>query len=596
MYRFKRWVREIHDGDSAKLSPLAPWGCGVGGEGFAGLHAAEDGMITLVTLCTIIFFLVLASLVINTGLTMNQKIEVQNTADSVAYSSSLCVARGMNLLTATNHLIGEINSYVVLHEAIGGPAMDKDEPGDANRQNEAKSVCGVAAAAAKGMGADTPLYDDQVTNDIPFKAEATLQDSLINLMQNLTKDYWVKFWAEFFIKVLGKIPYVGPAFVVIGEVMLITADILEKYMTAEWWILTKLLYNFAKATKPIRDVLFNYVMPQAAAYADNVVESIADIAKYNAINMGQQNNCTGAMYHDNRYLPFSQPIESTVGDWLSDANLILPVRPDPLIGSSDHDKMQKSQIVRATYPWVNYNRYPILQVLSIMKFSHARKWYRKWTNEYTIKRGIDFYTMERTWVLKFPYTQHYSLWVMWDFTGVGGIFGGGDAQPQDKGNEVWTDWKKTVALDYLGINLQDQMFCLVGVAHRPAPKLAWTTIYKQPNPDGIVAFAQGMIYNANQQGGSDNAQFQPQIGWDTLNWKPTVDQSNAYDLPDGVDIPTGSTAPGQPQIQLNWQAKLVPLTMIQSDGDVSRLMGRMPTEMQGMWNRMVPFSGALQTH
>src|SRR4051794_27512917 len=84
------------------------------------LHASEDGMLSLVTIVTVMFLLLLASLVVNVGATVNAKIEAQNAADSVAYSSAVWMARAMNEVTTTNHLMGEMMALFIVYHAIGG--------------------------------------------------------------------------------------------------------------------------------------------------------------------------------------------------------------------------------------------------------------------------------------------------------------------------------------------------------------------------------------------------------------------------------------------------------------------------------------------
>ena len=48
------------------------------------LASGEDGMIALVAIVTVLFFFILALLVGNVALIVNQKIEVQNAADALA--------------------------------------------------------------------------------------------------------------------------------------------------------------------------------------------------------------------------------------------------------------------------------------------------------------------------------------------------------------------------------------------------------------------------------------------------------------------------------------------------------------------------------
>ena len=86
--------------------------------------SSRKGLITWGTLLSVLFLMILVSLVSNTAITVSQKMETQNTADAVAYSSAIWVARGMNSITATNHIIGELNALYVIHHALGGKWLD----------------------------------------------------------------------------------------------------------------------------------------------------------------------------------------------------------------------------------------------------------------------------------------------------------------------------------------------------------------------------------------------------------------------------------------------------------------------------------------
>ena len=88
------------------------------------VHEQEDGKLTLVACIMMLAMVVLIGLIGNAGHSVNQKIEAQNAADAAAFSSSLWMARGMNALTATNHMLGEATALCAIHEAIGGPGAD----------------------------------------------------------------------------------------------------------------------------------------------------------------------------------------------------------------------------------------------------------------------------------------------------------------------------------------------------------------------------------------------------------------------------------------------------------------------------------------
>jgi hypothetical protein len=142
---------------------------------------------------------------------------------------------------------------------------------------------------------------------------------------------------------------------------------------------------------------------------------------------------------------------------------------------------------------------------------------------------------------------------------------------------------------------------VVGFAHRTAPKPFSSALYKQPNPDGILAYAQATIYNANEQSTSSPSDFQPQVGWDTLNWKYPVDQSGAYEFDRGNQRDSGGSwlqslnflqpsSSRNPVITLNWQAKLVPVTRLGAarnaigmPGPIRQVLSRTP-DLPGVTN------------
>src|SRR5438132_12031667 len=90
------------------------------------IYDRRHGKITLVTLFAILGLVVMAGFVGNIGQTVSTKVGTQNAADAIAFSSAQWMARGMNAVTATNHLLGEVTGLVVVVEALGGPEADID--------------------------------------------------------------------------------------------------------------------------------------------------------------------------------------------------------------------------------------------------------------------------------------------------------------------------------------------------------------------------------------------------------------------------------------------------------------------------------------
>lgn len=88
------------------------------------LACAEDGKITFLAMVAMLAFVVLVGFVGNVGQSVHQKLELQNAADAAAYSTTVWMARGMNAITTTNHLMGEITALMVMIESLGGPELD----------------------------------------------------------------------------------------------------------------------------------------------------------------------------------------------------------------------------------------------------------------------------------------------------------------------------------------------------------------------------------------------------------------------------------------------------------------------------------------
>src|SRR4051794_19270593 len=70
-------------------------------------RTARTGKITIVTIFALLGLIVMAGYVGNVGHVVTTKIYTQNAADAIAFSSAQWMARGMNAVTATNHLLGE---------------------------------------------------------------------------------------------------------------------------------------------------------------------------------------------------------------------------------------------------------------------------------------------------------------------------------------------------------------------------------------------------------------------------------------------------------------------------------------------------------
>lgn len=502
--RTPRWLREILDGEAS----------GPGRR--PGLHADEDGMIALVTLFVILFFLVLAGLVANAGNTVNRKIETQNAADATAISGAVWMARGMNAITATNHVMGEMMALIVLHEAIGGKKLrgkdsdPVDEPTHTSAKQRAQAMRTAAELAKTAqVGTGTIAYDYIGDKGGDIKADATILYGRHELLEWLRRVYHFK-------ELAGGLEKSGfPPTVIAGYVIDAIAFVVEMYCLAEWIVLELLEFIAGnEVVLRIREHIFTQMLPAAGRYEGLVVSEVPRLAGTAAQEIARRNHAQeGTLY--------PKP-----------SQLHLPVIRESAQINADATVFARSQIVRATYPWVLFNRRPIIKFTSWMIFSRTPRWYHEFTHKFTRTMGQQFYREDNS----SPY--EHCLYVMENH------------DPQRKGEEPWTTDSR----------LADQLFTVVGLAHRQPPRIVSPGVFGQPNPEGLVAYAQAIFYNANAQSSKDTGRRQREVGWDTLNWTPPTGTNNAWEYPPHYEDDWGGQ--GQPKIKLNWQAKLVPVTRL----------------------------------
>jgi hypothetical protein len=72
------------------------------------LHRDERGSISVMAVFTLMFLAMLLGMVMNVGRQADGKIRMQNAADAAAYSGGVVLARGMNSLAMTNHLMCDV--------------------------------------------------------------------------------------------------------------------------------------------------------------------------------------------------------------------------------------------------------------------------------------------------------------------------------------------------------------------------------------------------------------------------------------------------------------------------------------------------------
>jgi hypothetical protein len=466
----------------------------------------------------LVFFLVLFLLLMDVARVITEKIEEQNAADAIAFSSALWLARGLNALSATNHLMGEMMALVVIHEAVAGANVDGADlsPSDRARAAVADDQLRTLQPLAHAVGGWTISYPDVVR---PLTAAATVGEGELNLKEAVVRLYEAQIAAALF----------PGGWIIIEELNEEELEIL-----AEWESLNT-LEVLARASLPLKRELFDRLLPAAKHFEDDVVRTIPQLVAETVERLSGLNSVKGAVDPS----PPGLAVEEEAFD----------------AGAAGHQaSMAHSQIVRATFPWVNYDRAPILAESSWMRVSRASQLYRKWTNTYVIEKCWEFYSEQRSY-----------LYVLVD------------SGQELKGFERWTTDARHA----------DLRFGVLGFARRPAYRPFGAPALSVQNAAGRVAYAQALVYNANSERPDIGPPLhQRELGWDTLNWEPPVAGSFAYEFPEGEDGP-----PGCPRIVLNWQAKLVPVTSRLDDSPAV-----LPPEFGAVIRRVVPVGPSLRTH
>lgn len=72
------------------------------------VHNDERGSISIVTVFTLLMFTMILVMIVNVGTHIDDKLKMQNASDAATYSGGVVLARGMNGLAFSNHLISDV--------------------------------------------------------------------------------------------------------------------------------------------------------------------------------------------------------------------------------------------------------------------------------------------------------------------------------------------------------------------------------------------------------------------------------------------------------------------------------------------------------
>jgi len=201
-------------------------------------------------------------------------------------------------------------------------------------------------------------------------------------------------------------------------------------------------------------------------------------------------------------------------------------------GGMNQEEEQYTQWVRATYPYVDAFRAPILAMFrEHLEISGAGEYYKKWTDRYTLTKSWQFRSgyrfraangsKEKGEWYKEAKTKPLTMYLMvetFDPDKAPELPKPGAKRVQ-KGYEVWTKD------DDKGKEMAEKMLTVVGMTHRDVEPFFSPIIFPVASEHGMTTFAQAIYYNSNEQKPGEkgkNGTTQAKLGWDTLNWDPTT--------------------------------------------------------------------------
>jgi len=490
------------------------------------IHEREEGFVSFLHLFVMLGILLGISLVVNVSFVTRDKLESQNAADAVTQTAGVHEARGMNAVTAANHIIGEAQALVVLQHAWGGDSLERggnyDHTSRALRQTLQQSYQAASSICPRAYG---PRSDDYRKVGSGVGSEAALGDSFVELKKHMQQSYELHFVGG----VLYWIPYTRAMGIAIMQGCLA----FESLIVREWDILKRAETLVAGQLMQYKKTLRDKVIPAFYSYSLLQQRDTPDRMQLAVESVGDLHSVNASLF----------PEPSKYG---SSSSLRLPLHAEPESGFGGN--IEKAQLVRASVPWIIHWRAPVIRGSSVkLPLSRFSIHYWRHSQEMSLKlaqramrdRGIRLLVVD-----------------------------GLSEANGNKGQEMWNHAD--------GSRTADRLFCVMGFTLRSPPPVIGRGVYVDGVEDALLTFSQTMTYNANPVSPTSSSGLQHLTGWDTLNWKHGQIPEWRFGESYGAGI-------SRPEIQINWQAMLVPSTRVNeasqnTQGLVQRVLRRTETE------------------
>jgi len=157
----------------------------------AHLHRDQRGTISIISVFAVMLLTMLLGMVMNVGRQVDGKIRMQNAADAATYSGTVVLARGMNTLAFTNHLLSDVFALTAFMREARDQNSQTFVPGIlAAWRNEAtefsSSPFGKFARLGSAIGQKVPLEQEMVDTYAVWSSAAS--ERILPMLEEILAD------------------------------------------------------------------------------------------------------------------------------------------------------------------------------------------------------------------------------------------------------------------------------------------------------------------------------------------------------------------------------------------------------------------------
>ncbi len=452
------------------------------------VHSDERGSFTTSQLATTLFLMIATVCAMNTFAEQRDRVQQQRKADAVAESLGNWKARNLNALVAHQHLMGELLGLVITHHAIGGELLDNQSAADTDNEDRALKL---AYQAAQGCKTGTPAYSSVSR---PVLADEALLKAHVKLKKLLAFVYGVKAVAT----AMQAYPPTAAA----GAALEQAAHVLELAILAEWNSLES-IRQAALALTPFKQAILKRTLPAAKKQLDKMVADYGITQQQLADELAMRMEIRIHILETDRRLPVVEDPLARLTQ--PPTNWKRPIDcdcPSPPTDNMRHQIAKVTQLSRATFPWVIYNRQPVMAAMTpLTPLTQLADLYFDHTNGVS-KRLLD--ELQRDGQL--------ALYTLDDYQG------------PDKAYEPWMNAE--------GASAADKTLGITVVIGSPTRKPIGDFFLPRNSIKFTFRYASAFVWSRHPPIQPAHRidlyckrivpSMQAKTGWDTLNWAPNV--------------------------------------------------------------------------